>query len=304
MRHKQKPFDNRGAAAVVPITKHRPIWPLVRPWFRRAGIVQAAALILAVSVMAVSAPAANAQPPSTCPEMTDSVRRLFMGIFTREPNATEAFFWTSKYMNGEANLPQIADDLIRSSEFETRYGPRTTGEFVDLIYRNTRRPLPPHDDLRHWITALDTGYTRGRMVLALTESEDYVSKTNTARPLAGYLRWYPPGTHWYCGGGSRGQLSVQPLVGSSLHADYLFRNAGASADSIRLATVEDGFSNAVLITTTLQPGVTDYEWGGKFIGNGFYGSAVDITAQSTTSWVVVFYPRSIGYDRLGWQISP
>ena len=267
-----------------------------------AGLVT----LLLVPLLLLGAPAsvdADGAPPSACPELTDSIRRLFVALHLREPDLNEAFHWTGQYMTGEANLAAIANQLIRSAEFDDQHGPLASSEFVQLMYRNTRNAPPSEQVLQHWTRALNTGYTRGEMTLVLTESEDFVRKTATVRPLSGYLRWYPPGTHWYCGHGTVEGLSIKPLTGRQVFADRLIRNEGDEPDQVVIVTLEDGLANAVMAQATLPPRVTDYSWMGVFTGDGFYGGALTIGAAPSTRWMVVFYPQPIGHSRLGWEID-
>ena len=270
----------------------------------RRVLVSLIVLIALVGLTSVVAPPpAQATTASACPEMTDSIRRIYLAYFGREPNAYEAHSWTNKYMNGDMNLPQIAGELVHSREFANLWGSRTSAEFVTLMYQRTSRPDPAAETLHHWTRVLNTGYTRGEMTLALTESEHYVQLTNTSIPLSGYLRWYPPGTHWYCGSGPRSAVSVRPLTGQVLLVDRLVRNEGAGASQFEIATIEGGFQNAVLGSGVLPGRSADYMWAGVLSGDGFYGSALQIIAPETTRWAVVFYPRTIGRNRLGWQID-
>jgi hypothetical protein len=39
-------------------------------------------------------------------------------------------------------------------------------------------------------------------MISFSESEEYVRRTATWQPLAGYLQWYPTGTTWVCGYGA------------------------------------------------------------------------------------------------------
>ncbi len=247
---------------------------------------------------------ADGPPESACPEMTDSIRRLYLAIFLREPDVNESFHWTDRYRSGQSNLPDIANQLIRSPEFDRQHGPRTSSDFVELMYANTRNPPPSPQILQHWRRALHSGYTQGEMVVVLTESKDFVRKTATARPLSGYLRWYPPGTHWYCGSGTVQGLSIRPLTGDAVFADRLIRNEGETSDEVIMVTLEEGLANAVMAQSTLAPGVTDYSWMGMFTGDGYYGAAVTVGAGPSTRWIMVFYTRPIGHGRLGWQIEP
>ncbi len=245
---------------------------------------------------------ADSHPDSACPEMTDSIRRIFIALFLREPDLNEAFHWTNQYGSGQANLAAITTDLARSAEFNRQHGSLTSSEFVELMYRNTRNPPPSQQILDHWTRILNTGYPRGEMALTLIESEDFVRKTATARPLSGYLRWYPPGTHWYCGSGTVEGLSIRPLTGPVVFADRLITNEGDEPDEVLMVTLEQGLGNAVMAQSTLPPRVTDYSWMGTFSGDGFYGGALTVGAGESTRWIAVFYTQSIGHSRLGWQI--
>ena len=275
--------------------------------FRRLATRALAAALLLGSVTLVSpdsTSAADEPPASACPEMTDSIRRLFLGIFQREPSLNEAFYWTDQYKTGAGNLPMIANRLIGSVEFDRQYGSRTSAEFVELLYSNTGNPAPSQQIRRHWSRALNAGYSKGEMTLVLTEAEAFVRRTSTARPLAGYLRWYPPGVHWYCGRGTIEGLSIKPLTGSQVFADRLIRNEGETVDPVLMVTIEGGLANAVMAQSSLAPDVTDYSWMGTFAGDGFYGDALTVGAGPSTRWIAVFYDRSIGHSRLGWQIDP
>lgn len=264
--------------------------------------VMVAALTIAIPVSPVGAESY----PSSCPEMTDSITRLYRAYFLRQPDAIGFHYWTNVYKNGEDGLEDISEYFFRSSEFQSRYGQTDNDDYVELVYRNVLRRAPDPRGRRHWIQSLEQGYSRGALMVAFSESEEFVRRTNTAIPLAGYLRWYPEGAHWYCGTGAVGLLSVIPLTGEPLFADYLVRNnnqsAGAQVESFGLYTVENGLRNVTMAEGTVAPGATDYRWDGVFAGDGFYGTDISIAVGPNTSWVVVFYPRSIGRDRLGWRL--
>ncbi len=276
---------------------------------RRLGFARAIVAITfslsAVLVGSGAAPAAGQQvKASACPEMTDSIRRIYLAYFDREPDPYEAFSWTSRYMNGEVSLPQIAGSLARSGEFNRLWGSRTSAEFVELVHLRTGRDVPDSDEIERWAKILNTGYSRGEMTVALTETEHYVSLTDTARPLSGYLRWYPPGTHWYCGSGPRSAVSVKPLQGAVVFVDRLVENGEPEQAAFQIITIENGMGNATLASGVLPARASDFMWSGVLSGDGFYGSALQISATESTRWVVVFYPQSIGNSRLGWQIAP
>lgn len=284
--------------------------PQVQPRSTRRIAVTIATVLagLLVAVLALTgAPstpsAAQDIPTSDCPAMTDSIRRLYRGYFNREPDTEEFNRWTTGYRTGGFSLEQIAEALAATEEFRDRYGATSDERFVELVYRNTLRTEPDPTRRQHWVDTLAAGALRGSVMVAVSESEDFVERTNTATPLAGFLRWYPEGTHWYCGAGSRNDLSVDALEGDNLRADFLFHNGGAASSEFALYTVERGDRNARMASGILAAGHTQYSWDGGFTGDGFYGEQLDIIASDRTSWIVVFYQNSLGADRKGWQIG-
>ena len=238
-----------------------------------------------------------------CPVMTDSIRRLYLGFLEREPTTTELEGDIRRYAGGSANLEDLAAVLAGGGLFRDRYGPLADEGFVRQAYANTLRRPPDGDELDHWLAALDAGYPRGSVMLALTESAEFTRRTGTARPLSGYLNWYPSGVHWYCGSGGRDDLSIRPLIGDDLYADYMFTNGGDTQEEVALTTVEAGRTRVEMGAGTLPARFTEFRWDGLFDGAERYGDAIDIQASSQTSWVVVFYRHPIGRQRLGWNLA-
>ncbi len=264
------------------------------------------AAIMAAGPSAAQSTAQNTAEPESvrCPVMTDSIDRLFLAYFNREPTGSEFRFWVGEYRTGLADLQAIASELVSSEEFRTRYGNLEDERYVDLVYRNVLRRDPTEADREFWETNLASGYDRGLMMLAFSESEEFVRRSGTTAPMAGFLRWYPEGSHWYCGVGPRNALGIKPLEDPTVYADFMFINSGDEQSPVGITTLLNGQPHLDVSRGTLPAGFSDYKWGGQFGGDGDYGSALSISAASRTSWVVVFYPNSIGDQRLGWQIEP
>lgn len=270
---------------------------MTRTFFR---LLVGAIVLLAVPA-AVPAPARAESYPSLCPAMTDSITRLYLGYFGRDPDPAGFNHWVGVYRSGSKSLENISQNFSLSPEFETRNLLGNTA-FVTWMYNSLLDREATPAELDHWVRALDGGYPRGSVMLTVTESYDFVMSTQTAPPLAGYLRWYPDGTHWYCDIGSV-TVGVNPLV-DSVWADYYFHNRSEGADDIVLWTLDGNRNREVRMNAaTLQSGFTDYNWDGVFRGDGDYGRYIEVQAGDTTDWIVVFYPRSIGEDRLGWQLA-
>ncbi|MCP4223250.1 MAG: DUF4214 domain-containing protein [Actinomycetia bacterium] len=262
-----------------------------------------ALLIAAIALSAglvVSNPTEAQSFHSNCPAMTESITRLYHAYFGRAPDTNGFRHWVSQYQSGHS-LEQISDTLARSNEFGDKRS-LSNRTFVNWIYTTVVGPDVDPERKGYWIEALEDGYPRSSMMLAFSESREYVTKTGTAIPLAGYLRWYPEGTHWYCDVGEVA-IPVNPLVGE-VWADYYFHNRGQTTDIIELWTL-DGASepNVNMVTTLIEGGFTDYNWDGVFSGDGEYGHSIDVRVGAATEWIVVFYPQSLGPERLGWEIG-
>jgi len=269
-----------------------------------AALVSVGLVVMTIGQLPTAADTFDRNAESTeCPAMTDSVKRIYEAFFNRMPSDSEFLQATTEYRSGEENLEQIAQGLADSDEFQTRYGNLSNERYVNLVYRNVLRRDPPEEDRTFWTGRLDDGLSRGAVMIAFSEAEEFVRRTDTETPLAGYLRWYPPGTHWYCGVGARDNLRIKPLADDTIYADYVFFNGGDTDSPTAMRTVREGLPHLTVTDGSLPPGFTNYKWGGVFDGSGNYGSALDIEAGKNTSWIAVFYPSLIGEQRLGWQIE-
>lgn len=236
-----------------------------------------------------------------CPAMTDSVRRLYLGFFNREPSDAEFFDAVTRYQNGDANLELLAEELAGSAEMAD-YPDQTDEGFIDMLWERMRqRRASANRDF--WIKNLEAGYPRSLTMLAFTESERFVGITGTAVPLSGYLRWYPRGVHWYCDMGPEQGLDIKPLTGDRVYADYVFHNGGTAESPIGMNTNLGADTVFGITSGSLPPGFTSYKWDGLFSGQNSYGTELDVTADDTVSWIAVFYETSIGTSRRGWQIE-
>jgi len=279
----------------------------------RRVLVTVAALV-AAGVAAVASPiglppapaeaqasATTPPPASLCPELTDSITRLYLALLNRQPDRAGFESFVAAYQSGQKNLTQISEELIASQEFQLR-ALINDDQFIMFVIGQTTGLPPTPEQEQYWTETLSTGYPRGLMLLMFTESEEYVNETGTAPPLAGYLNWYPVKTQWRCNIGSA-RYDIAPLAGEEVYADHIIYNSGDESEDIRISTLNnDGSVNTQLLYHRLGAGFTDYTWGGQFRGNGSYGVTLEVQAESSTAWSVVFYSRSIGDDRPGWQL--
>ncbi len=278
---------------------------------RQAVFALTAALIALGSVLAMPPRATSADSyPSACPELTDSITRLYYAYLQRPPSANEFHIWTDRYQRGETTLADISSSILRSNDFLQAHGSLSDQQFVQVTYQNLRNQRPSGDDLTHWTTVIERGYPRALMVLSMSETEEFTLATNTVPPLAGYHQWYPAGTHWYCGTGTDEQHSVIQLGPGTFYVDLLFRHTPEEAES---ATTSDAAAFSLQVPTRrpvlLGQGVLsgssyDFRWDQRVDTRSALGGFISVTADASTSWTIVFSPRSIGEKRHGWEIRP
>ncbi len=156
-------------------------------------------LLVAVlaQLVAIPAPADAVAEPETCPELTDSVERLYEAYFLRAPDAAGYDYWLTQYASGQRDLPGISSFFAESAEFDALYGALTDREFVELIYTNVLRRGADEEGLTYWTGRLATE-SRGTIMLLFAESPEFVALTMTAPPQAGYYSWPAPGFTFEC----------------------------------------------------------------------------------------------------------
>jgi hypothetical protein len=169
---------------------------------RRVSLLMVVYLVAGTSLGLVdSGPAGARSWGGPCPNMTDSITRLYSAFFLREPDQQGFDYWVGVYRNTSDGLAEMAENFVRSTEFENRYGALDNRQFVDLVYRNVMRRAPDPEGFDHWVNALDRGFPRGAVMISFSESQEYVEKTATAAPAAGYLQWFQGDVRWDCGPG-------------------------------------------------------------------------------------------------------
>lgn len=271
---------------------------------RTLPVLLAAVLGLAGAALAPPRVTAADSYPSECPEITDSITRLYYAYLQRPPDANEFHIWAGRYQRGEATLGDISSSLLRSDAYLNQHGAPSDRQFIEATYRTIRDERPSQADIDHWVSVIERGYPRAQMVLTMSETEQFTRATNTVPPLAGYNQWYPAGTHWYCGSGSDARLSVIPLAGS-FHVDMLFRNTDTTGLAGGAFMLQIPTRQPVTLAQGVLPGSSyDYRWDQRVESRRSLGGFISISAEPQTSWAIVFHPQSIGPKRHGWEIRP
>ena len=140
---------------------------------------------LVVAVTAVDTPTdtlAGLGPQRSDPEVSDSIVRLYCGLFGREADGLDVDYWARRYWNG-LPLASIAEAFTTSTEFIQRHGDPSDEELVTILYRSVLGREPGEGGVDPFVEMLRTGeMTRGSLVVAFTDSPEYVATTGTVQP--------------------------------------------------------------------------------------------------------------------------
>ena len=115
-------------------------------------------------------------------EVSDSIVRLYCGLFDRQPDAFELEYWAGRYWNG-LPLVTIAEAFTQAQEFVDRFGVVSDEALVDLMYREVLGREPGVGGTEMLAAQLESGAIhRGQAIVQFTESGEYVRMTGTAAP--------------------------------------------------------------------------------------------------------------------------
>ncbi len=107
-----------------------------------------------------------------------AVRRLYQAFFEREAAPADITYWVGQHQSG-IPLVAIADYFATSTEFVSRYGSLSNGQFVNLVYENVLGRAADAGGFTHWTTQLAAGMSRGEMMLAFSQSPEFIKATGT-----------------------------------------------------------------------------------------------------------------------------
>ena len=140
---------------------------------------------LAIAAAATSAPTgvlAGLAPERHDREISDSIVRIYCGLLGREADALDIEYWVRRYWNG-LPLSSIAEAFTTSSEFVDRFGDPTDATLVTILYETVLGREPESGGVEPFVQMLRSGeMTRGSLIVAFTESPEYVAMTGTVAP--------------------------------------------------------------------------------------------------------------------------
>lgn len=109
------------------------------------------------------------------------VYRLYLAVFGREPEVNGHQAWAQRMTLEQMTHDRVAQAFIASPEFTATYGATTDAEFVTLLYQNVLHRAPDDAGLASWVTRLEEGTSRARVVLLFAESPEHQIKSAVAQ---------------------------------------------------------------------------------------------------------------------------
>jgi hypothetical protein len=116
----------------------------------------------------------------------DPLIRLYVGYYRRLPDGTGFRYWHDQMLGG-TTLAAISQSFSTTPEFTTLYGSLSNQQFVELVYENVLGRAGSTGDVAYWVNQLDTGTTRGAVMLSFTESSE--NKTQDAAQVREAALW-------------------------------------------------------------------------------------------------------------------
>lgn len=154
--------------------------------------------------------------------------RLYTAYFKRLPDYAGLMYWfnTMHPASGSSGLglSQVSNAFAQSSEFTTTYGPLNNARFVTRVYENVLNRAPEPAGQAYWVGRLDTGMSRGELMIGFSESVENQSATASTQldtlVYAAMLKRVPsPAEHsrWLTDIQS-GQANALSLIGNTLQS--------------------------------------------------------------------------------------
>ena len=125
----------------------------------------------------------NPRPIGWRPDLTDQVDRLYRAYFLRDSDLAGLIFWSESMADG-TSLNSVSSEFASSSEFINRYGSLSDTQFVTLVYSNVLGRAPDSAGLLFWNSQLNTGMTRGQMMVGFSESPEFINLSLSSTPLS------------------------------------------------------------------------------------------------------------------------
>jgi hypothetical protein len=163
------------------------------------------------------------------PTEVEPLIRLYAAYFGRPPDAAGLQYWLAKRANGRT-LDRISSTFAASEEFKRSTGSLDDAAFVRFVYAKVLGRSPDASGLAYWVKRLGSGWARGRVMTAFSESGEgkaklapQVGPTVVSTALLGRppsAAEAQPATDWLRAGGSLDTV-IDGVRSSDAFADHV-----------------------------------------------------------------------------------
>jgi hypothetical protein len=117
------------------------------------------------------------------------VTRLYLAYYLRMPDKSGLDYWIAERKGGKT-ITQVSQAFASAKEFRTLYGTDVSNaDFVDLVYDNLFDRTPSAKDRAYWVSELERGVSRGRMMTLFAESAEYIGSSGRTVSVVLIYRW-------------------------------------------------------------------------------------------------------------------
>lgn len=147
-----------------------------------AHIVRRVVLAVGLTAVTLMGTVGHAGAASDETIRSDSIKRLYLAYFIRQPDNAGFLYWLAQCQKG-VSLGLISASFAGSPEFKARYGTPVTADFIRLVYRNVLQRDPDPEGFAFWTKQIDGRIaTRGQMMVNFAQSAEFIAATNTSIP--------------------------------------------------------------------------------------------------------------------------
>ena len=125
-------------------------------------------------------------------DQSDDVYRVYLAMLDRVPDVAGHGYWTLFLLQNGYGVQKVAEEFLRSREFQNTYGTLDDRAFVTLLYQNVLDRAPDAAGLADWLRLMSVGLSRAGVVTGFSESTEFFYSTQTAAyafAQAGVEQW-------------------------------------------------------------------------------------------------------------------
>jgi len=154
-------------------------------------------------------------------DQKNSIFRLYWAYFLRNPDDAGSSYWVGRLDQG-TSLSAISSSFAASSEFKHRYGQLDNQAFVRLAYSNVFSRDVDSSGLTYWSGKLDSGTSRGNVMLGFSQSGEFRRITNTGPGLCDSPQQCSTALFFYWQAGNQHARTLAGFIAIPSAVSYLF----------------------------------------------------------------------------------